>query len=86
MATRICQALDDPDELPEMGRRGRLRVQEKFGFVTQAELYRQLFEELCPGAASRETPILTTQTDETPVPPAMSLNDDLLAMESTCNN
>jgi glycosyltransferase involved in cell wall biosynthesis len=84
MAERICQALSHPDDLPDMGRKGRLCVQEKFGFATQAELYRELFEQLCPEAKTGEAP--TALPDETPTAPALSLDDDLLATESTCNN
>lgn len=99
MAERICQALDNADELPDMGRRGRLYVQEKFGFATQAELYRELFDQLRPDAAPSEENILL-EPSETPVPPtksiesqgeteaiaANSLDDDLMATEWTCNN
>src|SRR5262249_5679069 len=59
LGERICVALDDADELPHMGRRGRLCVQEKFGFATQADLYRDLFDQLCPDALDEEA-------DETP--------------------
>jgi glycosyltransferase involved in cell wall biosynthesis len=84
MGERICQVLDNPNDLPDMGRKGRLCVQEKFGFATQAALYRELFEQFCPGTVEiGESP---EETDETPVPPAVSLDDDLLATESTCNN
>jgi glycosyltransferase involved in cell wall biosynthesis len=100
LAERIMAALDDSDELPGMGRRGRMRVQEKFGFPTQAELYRDLFEQLCPDAPLEETgetpvPMAIEEAGETPVPPtngkpatmpAISLDDDLLATESTCNS
>jgi len=118
LAERICQALDNPDELPDMGRRGRMCVQEKFGFATQAELYRQLFEQLCTHVTESETDdsseigemplpslanldatgataVSLTATGETPVPltkdaratmPAISLEDDLLATEPTCNH
>jgi glycosyltransferase involved in cell wall biosynthesis len=99
MAERICQALDNPDELPDMGRRGRLYVQEKFGFATQAELYRELFEQLCPKFAEEEEDTFE-ETSETSVPSAemtqndgnpatmseVSLDDDFLTTESTCNN
>jgi glycosyltransferase involved in cell wall biosynthesis len=86
MAERILGALDDPDALPEMGRRGRMSVQEKFGFATQAELYRELFEEVCPDVAETgETPVPPSDTDEADNKPANSLDDDLLTTESTCN-
>ncbi|MGH7171738.1 MAG: glycosyltransferase, partial [Gemmataceae bacterium] len=92
MAERIGQALDNADELPCMGRKGRLCVQEKFGFAIQAELYRDLFVQLCPEAVERDEDRLLT--GETPVPadakpatmPAISLDDDFLATESTCSN
>ncbi|HTU16664.1 MAG TPA: glycosyltransferase [Gemmataceae bacterium] len=100
MAGRISEALDNADDLPDMGRKGRLCVQEKFGFSTQAEQYRDLFVQLSPDAAEREKDELWT--DETPVPPedrngetsapptdempAITLDDDFLATESTCNN
>jgi glycosyltransferase involved in cell wall biosynthesis len=102
LAERIMAALDDADEMPEMGRQGRLCVQEKFGFATQAEMYRELFEQLCPDALVEETgeaPVPPEdnleETGEMPVPstdgkpatmPAISLDDDLLATESTCNS
>ncbi|HTU91283.1 MAG TPA: glycosyltransferase [Gemmataceae bacterium] len=92
MAERICQALDNADELPDMGRRGRLCVQEKFGFATQAESYRALFEQLCPEAAESAEDGLEEMNEATedfdkPEPmPTISLDDDLFATESTCNN
>jgi glycosyltransferase involved in cell wall biosynthesis len=91
MAERISQALDNADELPIMGRKGRLCVQEKFGFGTQAELYRDLFAQLCPDAAERDAEILDetaeAASDGKPATmPAISLDDDLLTTESTCNN
>jgi glycosyltransferase involved in cell wall biosynthesis len=83
MADRILQALDDPDALPEMGRKGRMSVLEKFGFATQAELYRELFEQLRPDIAETgETPAEAAESDDQPVVP---LDDDLLTTESTCN-
>ncbi len=95
MAERICQALADPDELPEMGRRGRLYVQEKFGFATQADLYRELFEQLCPEVVEGEEEAQAEAIERT-IPEheltkdagrsALSLDDDLLTTESTCNN
>jgi glycosyltransferase involved in cell wall biosynthesis len=92
MAERISQALDNADDLPDMGRRGRLCVQEKFGFAIQASLYRDLFAELCPEAAERDDdafddPVDTAESDGKPATmPAISLEDDLLTTESTCNN
>jgi glycosyltransferase involved in cell wall biosynthesis len=92
MAERIGDALDNADELPDMGRKGRLCVQEKFGFSIQAELYRDLFVQMCPDAVDREEELLeesteTTESDAKPATmPAISLDDDLLATESTCNN
>jgi glycosyltransferase involved in cell wall biosynthesis len=90
MADRILQALDDPDALPDMGRKGRMSVQEKFGFATQAELYRELFEQLRPdGAETGETPVplaeAVEKNDKPAIQPAMSLDDDLLTTEPTCN-
>jgi glycosyltransferase involved in cell wall biosynthesis len=87
MAERICQALDNAEELPDMGRRGRMCVQEKFGFATQAELYRQLFEQLRPDAAESAEDRLEAP-GETPLPPSedVSFDDDFLATESTCSN
>ena len=92
MAERICESFDNVDELPEMGRRGRMCVQEKFGFATQAELYRDLFAQLCPETAdadefASEESDETVATDEKPATmPAISVDDDLLATESTCNS
>lgn len=93
MAERILEAFDNIDELPEMGRQGRLCVQEKFGFATQAELYRDLFDELIPQTDDAEE-FATDESEETEISegkpetmPALSLDDDhdLLATESTCN-
>lgn len=87
MAECICQALENADELPHMGRRGRLCVQEKFGFATQAEMYREMFDQLCPDVAEEEMDckdeIAATAMPSTE---SLSLDDDLLATESTCNN
>jgi glycosyltransferase involved in cell wall biosynthesis len=93
MAERILEAFDNIDELPEMGRQGRLCVQEKFGFATQAQLYRDLFDELLPQTDDAEE-FATDESEETETSegkpatmPALSLDDDhdLLATESTCN-
>jgi glycosyltransferase involved in cell wall biosynthesis len=91
LAGRISAALDEGDELPEMGRRGRMCVQEKFGFAIQAELYRELFEQLCPDALERadslDKAVETIESDRKPrEKPAISLDDDLLATESTWNS
>lgn len=92
LAGRISAALDNAYELPDMGRRGRLCVQEKYGFAIQAELYRELFEQLRPDAiASEETSLdetaETAERDDKPATmPAISLDDGLLATESTCNS
>ncbi len=91
MAERICVSLDNADELPEMGRKGRLCVQEKFGFAMQAHLYRELFDRLCPEAMEDEdaTEELMDSPEDTAKPatmPAIDLDDDLLATESTCNS
>lgn len=67
MAERILQALDNADELPDMGRKGRLSVQEKFGFATQAELYRELFEQLSTETVEDEEDSFH-DTGEAPVP------------------
>jgi glycosyltransferase involved in cell wall biosynthesis len=93
MAERIGEALDNADNLPDMGRSGRLCVQEKFGFVTQAELYRDLFDQLRPDLAEAEEELplgeSSERTEEEMKPetmPAIDLDDDLLATESTCNS
>lgn len=95
MGERIAEALDDADELPDMGRRGRLCVQEKFGFAAQAEAYCDLFDRLCPydetagDDACDEAEAASESVDEAgagEAKPANSLDDDLLATESTCNN
>jgi glycosyltransferase involved in cell wall biosynthesis len=78
MAERIVEALHDADELPDMGRKGRLNVQEKFGFATQAELYCQLFKQLSPDFVEDEEDILK-ETGETPGPP------DALSVEAEEN-
>ncbi|MGH7224375.1 MAG: glycosyltransferase, partial [Gemmataceae bacterium] len=91
LAGRICEALDNSTALPEMGRRGRLCVQEKFGFAMQAKQYRSLFAQLRPDemdadADRLEESVEATDSDVKPATmPAISLDDDLLATESTCN-
>ncbi|MHB1424433.1 MAG: glycosyltransferase, partial [Gemmataceae bacterium] len=91
LADRICAALDNADELPDMGRRGRLRMQEKFGFATQAELYHDLFAQLCPDAAEEDAATLdeaeeAAESDDQPPPMSpISLDDDLFPTESICN-
>ena len=92
MAERICLAFDNADALPDMGRKGRLYVQEKFGFATQAELYRELFEQLRPEYfesdfdADGETAALPTEQEESDGKPANPLDDDFLTTEPTCSN
>ena len=92
MAERISESLTHIDDLPNMGRKGRLCVQEKFGFPIQAELYRDLFVQLCPDAVERDEDRLWTEEESVPADgkpatmPAISLDDDLLTTESTCNN
>ena len=92
MAERISESLTHIDDLPNMGRKGRLCVQEKFGFPIQAELYRDLFVQLCPDAVERDEDRLWTEEESVPADgkpatmPAISLDDDLLTSESTCNN
>jgi glycosyltransferase involved in cell wall biosynthesis len=94
LAERILESFDNADELPEMGRRGRMCVQEKFGFATQAELYRDLFAELCPQAGDEDGEFSSeigndtmSGIDKPATMPAIDLDDDhdLLATESTCN-
>jgi glycosyltransferase involved in cell wall biosynthesis len=96
MAQRISESLDNVDALPDMGRRGRLCVQEKFGFHAQADHYRDLFAELAPNAAG----VAEEGTDENEdaadgdlKPETMpsvvvddGMDDDLLRTESTCNS
>jgi hypothetical protein len=92
MAARIAEALENADQLPELGRNGRLCVQERFGFSAQAELYRDLFDQLCPetfedeGDLPEETEQASEQDGKPATMPAISLDDDLLATESTCNS
>jgi glycosyltransferase involved in cell wall biosynthesis len=91
MAERIEELLAVPEVLPDMGRHGRLHVQEKFGFATQARLYRELFDTLYPGATDMDegAPDEATsaaENGETPATmPVPSSDHDLFAMESTCN-
>jgi len=95
MAERICLALNNADTLPDMGREGRLYVREKFGFATQAELYRELFEQLRPDyfeseesdfEKNSETAALPTEQEESDGKPTTPLDDDFLTTESTCSN
>jgi glycosyltransferase involved in cell wall biosynthesis len=90
MAERICVSLDNADELPEMGCKGRLCVQEKFGFAMQAHLYRELFARLCPEAAEyddapKESEDSPEETAKPATMPAIDLEEELLPTESTCN-
>lgn len=85
MAERIVEAMGHADRLPSMGRKGRLYVQEKFGFATQARLYHELFEKLCPNAeegnvAPAEDALVTGKP---PTMPAISLDDELMPTETT---
>jgi glycosyltransferase involved in cell wall biosynthesis len=89
MAERIDALLGGADKLPEMGRRGRRRVQEKFGFTTQARLYHELFEKLCPDTARRDggepETVAGTQPEraQSSLLPDTSMDDDLFAMGAT---
>ncbi len=87
MADRILAALENPDELPEMGRRGRLCVQEKFGFTMQAELYREAFAELCPqaGEGDDRSSSATDAPASNPDKATFSQDDDLMTVDSLCN-
>ncbi|HEY7158878.1 MAG TPA: glycosyltransferase [Gemmataceae bacterium] len=90
MAERVSVSLDNAAELPEMGRKGRMCVQEKFGFAMQAHLYRELFARLCPDPSDDDdgaTDEFVDSPEDTAKPatmPAIDL-DDLLPTESTCN-
>jgi glycosyltransferase involved in cell wall biosynthesis len=91
MAKSIGEALENADLLPELGRNGRLCVQERFGFANQAEQYRDLFERLCPQPDDEEAPQVelgsAPENDGKPATmPAISLDDDLMATESACNS
>jgi glycosyltransferase involved in cell wall biosynthesis len=91
MAERISISLDNAAELPEMGRKGRMCVQEKFGFAMQAHLYRELFARICPDPADDDgaTDELVDSPEDAAKPatmPAIDLDDDLLPTESTCNS
>jgi len=46
LAKQILQALADPTQLREMGRRGRTRVEAEFTFTAQAQAYSRLFRQL----------------------------------------
>jgi hypothetical protein len=70
-------------------------VEEKFSFATQAELYRELFEQLRPDyfeseesniEENDETAALPTEQEESDDKPATPLDDDFLTTESTCSN
>jgi glycosyltransferase involved in cell wall biosynthesis len=87
MAERILDALENPDALPEMGRLGRLCVQEKFGFATQAAMYQEAFEELSPGS-EQESESPSIENDEAVVndeKPTDTQDDDLITVDSLCN-
>jgi glycosyltransferase involved in cell wall biosynthesis len=86
MAERIAALLAEAEKLPEMGRKGRWRVQEKFGFTTQARLYHELFEKLRPNTPGMDRGELERdlETQQSPTKSAMvpvtSTDDDLFAM------
>jgi glycosyltransferase involved in cell wall biosynthesis len=89
MAERIDISLSNADELPDMGRKGRLCVQEKFGFAMQAHLYRELFAQLCPEAGendmSDDSLHLPDSSAKPATMPAIDLDEELQTTESTCN-
>lgn len=88
LADRIGGLLTEPDRMPEMGRKGRLHVVEKFGFATQARLYRELFEQLRPEAPATEMDDAGAATEILAKPetmPAISMDEDVLSTEPTCN-
>jgi glycosyltransferase involved in cell wall biosynthesis len=86
MAERIGALLAGADRLPEMGRQGRRRVQEQFGFTTQARLYYKLFVKLYPDMPSRDCSEQDTDTGTGAERPeseplsTTSTDDDLFAM------
>jgi glycosyltransferase involved in cell wall biosynthesis len=71
LAERIGDALSSEDDLSDMGLHGRQCVVERFGFVTQAERYLDLFDELLgtPQTVPQETPPATPPTDNPEVQP-----------------
>jgi glycosyltransferase involved in cell wall biosynthesis len=90
MAERIDMSLSNADELPDMGRKGRLCVQEKFGFAMQAHLYRELFAQLSPATAedegADESLHLPESSAKPATMPAIDLDEELQTTESTCNS
>jgi glycosyltransferase involved in cell wall biosynthesis len=88
MAERISEALASTDHRLDMGRKGRLYVQEKFGFTMQARLYRELFEQLRPEADDEPAEELLQSPERAKKPatmPAIELDDDLMTTETTWN-
>lgn len=79
LAERIEELLAVPDVLPDMGRHGRLRVQEKFGFATQARLYDELFRRLRSDVAQM------SRQEDGAVELADSQESDLQTMGQSCN-
>jgi glycosyltransferase involved in cell wall biosynthesis len=69
LASAVCEALADEEQMREIAFQARQRVLECFSFRAQAEQYRELFARICPGQATAE-----------PVP----AEDEPLAAEPTC--
>jgi glycosyltransferase involved in cell wall biosynthesis len=88
LAEHISLALQSAN-LAEMGRRGRLRVHERFGFAAQARQYRDLFINLRPHAdtapeGTSDNDVVTPSTNRPA--PAGSKEEELIATGSPCHH
>jgi glycosyltransferase involved in cell wall biosynthesis len=89
MAECIGEVWASADRRVDMGRKGRLYVQEKFGFAAQARLYRELFEQLRLDAEDEPAEELLEGAECAKKPatmPAIELDDDLMTTETTWNH
>jgi glycosyltransferase involved in cell wall biosynthesis len=82
LAERVCDALACEDDLRDMGLHGRQCVVDRFGFVTQAERYLELFDELLGTAEAPADAPAAVEGQETTVPPPD--NQGTQPTEPTC--
>jgi glycosyltransferase involved in cell wall biosynthesis len=68
LAERLGDLLNSEDDREDMGGRGRQRILEEFSFTAQADAYRDLIKELCPGNQVERTPREWTAPEPQQVP------------------
>jgi glycosyltransferase involved in cell wall biosynthesis len=64
LASTLCEALADEDQLREVAFQARQRVLECFSFRTQMEQYLDLFARVCPGSRQRAQPLAAESSCE----------------------